>query len=139
MTDKYSSDKYNLDFEKWSALASDDPAAFEQRRQKLIDDFIMDLPEEKRQRMRCLQWRVDGVRRVSKTPLAACIEISRMMWESIKGENGLLEALNNVKVLCQLDGADASRLTLKPDHVADIIPFPRRAGNDDEFTPRDLL
>lgn len=87
----------NFDFEKWSRLANTDPEAFEQHRAQVINDFIQDLPEERQQRIRCLQWRVDGIRRTSKTPMAACIEISRMMWDSVKGENGLLNALYHLQ------------------------------------------
>ena len=82
-----------FDFEAWSKLASNDPEAFEQHREDLINQFIGELPEDKQHRMRCLQWRVDSVRRLAKTPMAACIEISKMMWDSVKGEHGLLKAL----------------------------------------------
>lgn len=108
------------DFDKWSTLANKDPQAFEERRQQLINEFIMELPEDKRQRMRCLQWRVDSVRRLSKTPMAACIAISRMMWDSIKGENGLLDTLNGLAEITRFDGV---RSTYKPT-VASILKFP---------------
>lgn len=112
--------KYQFDFEKWSELANNDPEAFEDYRQKLINNFIKDLPEDKQQRMRCLQWRVDSVRRLAKTPMAACIEISRMMWESVKGENGLLQALHQLTSTCE------SEYPVKPcvPNEAKILDFP---------------
>lgn len=112
--------KYQFDFEKWSKLATNDPEAFEQYREKLINNFIKDLPEDKQHRMRCLQWRVDNVRKLAKTPMAACIEISRMMWESVKGEHGLLQALH------QLTDACDSQYPIKPYEPteAKILEFP---------------
>ena len=110
------------DFDRWSKLANNDPQAFEDRRQKLIDDFILELPEDKQHRMRCLQWRVDSVRRISKTPMAACIAISRMMWESIEGENGLLDSLNSLVKITRFDGTAP---TYKPT-VAAILKFPQK-------------
>lgn len=87
------STKQQLDFDDWSQLAATDPAAFEARRERMINDFIDSAPPEKRQRLRGLQWRIDQTRRRSKTPLAACIRISEMMWDSMMGEDGLLERM----------------------------------------------
>ncbi len=110
----------SFDFEKWAKLASKDPEAFEQHREKLINEFITELPEDRQQRMRCIQWRVDSVRRLAKTPMAACIEISRMMWDSVKGENGLLEALQNLTKTCRFDTPIS-----RPNPInADILSFP---------------
>ena len=119
MTKEYFDD---FDFEKWSRLASKDPEAFEQYRKRVINDFITELPKEKQQRMRCLQWRVDSVRRLSKTPMAACIEISRMMWDSIKGEHGLMDALHELQLACQFDG-QYQPPSRSPD-PENVLPFP---------------
>jgi hypothetical protein len=128
----------DFNFEKWSELASKDPDAFEERRERLINEFIMDMPEEKRQRMRCLQWRVDNVRKLSKTPMAACIEISRMMWDSIKGENGLLEALQALSDVCQLDGSVNPDALLKAKSTADVLEFRAKADSKADFATSDL-
>lgn len=82
-----------LDFDEWLTLASKDPAGFEAKRRKVLDAVIAQAPEERRQRLKGLQWRVDQLRGRSPTPLAACILLSEMMWESFAGENGLVEAL----------------------------------------------
>jgi len=83
-----------VDFEKLSALAASDPDAFESLRADLIEEQILRAPPERQQRLRCLQWRIDQIRRSSRTPLAACIRISQMMWDSVTGPGGLQEALN---------------------------------------------
>ncbi len=129
----------NFDFEKWSSLASTDPEAFEQHRKQVINNFIQDLPEEKQQRMRCLQWRVDSVRRLAKTPLAACIEISNMMWDSIKGKNGLLEALHGLT-----DGYTGETITRQKaaraaDRQANVLEFPGKTRQKADLATQDLL
>lgn len=79
----------NLDFDHLLQLAEEDPARFENMRQAAIDDFISTLPEERQERMRRLQWRIDQERR-NRTPLSACVKISSMMWEHMVGPQGLL-------------------------------------------------
>ena len=84
---------HDLDFDALCALAQHDPAAFESHRARVIQAAIERAPAGRRQRLHRLQWRVDQVRRRSATPLAACISLSDMMWESVTGEHGLLETL----------------------------------------------
>ncbi len=81
------------DFDEWRSLAKRDPEGFELARRRALDAVIAQAPESRRHRLRGLQWRVDRVRERSATPLAACISLSDMMWESFAGENGLIEAL----------------------------------------------
>lgn len=70
------------DFETWMNLAKEDPSRFEALRQKTIDDFITQVPENKQLHLRRVQWRVDQARQRAGTPLAACVALSRMMWDS---------------------------------------------------------
>ena len=62
-------------------------------RQECLEELIEQAPDHCKQRMRGLQWRIDQTRARSANPMAACLNISQMMWESITGEGGLLEAL----------------------------------------------
>lgn len=78
-----------LDFDSMSRIAKEDPREFERLRQEAIDEFIESAPEERRQRLRCLQWRIDQERR-NCSPLSACLKISNMMWEHLLGAEGLL-------------------------------------------------
>ncbi len=89
--------KYRFDlaeFDHWAQQAVSDPDAFEARRSRLIEAFISSVPAERQPRLRGLQWRIDQIRRGSRTPLASCIRISRMMWDSVLGTGGLREVLN---------------------------------------------
>lgn len=71
-----------LDYEGLSRLAHDDPAAYEAMRQRLIDRFIDNVPGKEQRRLRGLQFRIDQVRRLARSPLAATIKISSLMWSS---------------------------------------------------------
>lgn len=81
------------DFDEWLALAQEDPAAFERRRSRLIEDVIQDAPDHLHQRLRGLQFRIDMERRRARTPMGACVRISGMMWNAFLGEGGLRDTL----------------------------------------------
>lgn len=116
--------KYHFDlaeFDHWARLAVVDPDAFEARRSRLVEDFISSVPPERQLRLRRLQWRIDQIRRRARTPLAACIHISRMMWDSVLGDGGLHETLNGV-----LDGRGPSRSVPAARLNAQVLLFPDR-------------
>ncbi|HHJ16637.1 MAG TPA: DUF3135 domain-containing protein [Gammaproteobacteria bacterium] len=85
-----------VDFDNWSELARSDPEAFEARRAEVIEQMIQSMPEHRQQRMRCLQWKIDQVRDRAANPMAACIKLSEMMWDSLVGPGGLREVLERV-------------------------------------------
>ncbi len=64
-------------------LAKVNPHEFELKRDELINEFIQQLPEKYKKRLGCFQWRINCVRDSAKTPLAACIKISKMMFGSV--------------------------------------------------------
>jgi len=110
--------RVHIDFEDWSALARSDPEQFEARRSQVIQAFIQDAPAEKRARLRGLQWQIDQVRALSGTPLGACVRISRMMWESLSGHDGLIDALEHL-------GSPGTRCS-RGTESAKVLPFRRR-------------
>jgi len=83
-----------LDFDEWRILAISDPEGFEARRRKVLQAAIERAPEKCQRRLQGLQWRIDIVRRHSASPMAACISLSDMMWESFAGNQGLVEILH---------------------------------------------
>ena len=103
------------DFDSWRELAREDPEGFEAQRRAAIDAAISGAPEGRRQRLRCLQWRIDQTRDRAPNPMAACLALSRMMWERVTGEQGLLQAIG------QLQGHSAPR---RP--PARVLPLARR-------------
>jgi len=104
-----------FDFSHWSRLARQDPPEFERQRQLAIDELIDRLPQHRRLRLQRLQWRIDQVRRRAGTPMAACLVLSRMMWDSVLEEDGLLHTL----------GARGPAHSRPPAREATILPFRR--------------
>lgn len=91
-----SSEKKGFEFTDWSKLAISDLTAFESKRKQVIEDFIQSVPKARQHRLRCLQWRIDQTRKLSKNPMDACIKLSQLMMESVYGENGLINALQGL-------------------------------------------
>lgn len=58
-----------LSFDEMMVMARDEPEEFEKYRQKIIDGFIANLPPEKHERARQIQWRIDQSVRNVKNPL----------------------------------------------------------------------
>ncbi len=85
-----------FNFNEWMQLAQDDPDAFEQRREAAINSLINNASSQSRKRLEGMQWQIDQVRAKSKTPLAACLQLSKMMWDKVQGENGLVDHLNQL-------------------------------------------
>jgi hypothetical protein len=104
-----------FDFDAWAELARNDPQAFELERKLLLERAIMKAPAEHRQRLRCLQWKIDQIRNLASTPMAACLQINRLLWENICGEHGLLNLLQRMQIPGLLD--NKQRTTAK------ILPF----------------
>ena len=95
-----------FDFNAWAELARRDPQAFELERKLLIERAIMRAPADKQQRLRCLQWKLDQVRKLASTPMAACLQINRLLWESIVSERGLLHCLQHLQSGTRPDSSD---------------------------------
>ena len=111
-------ENYPKEFDEWASLASSDPDGFEKLRQALIDQFIQEAPAERRHRLRCLQWRIEQERARSKTPLGACIRLSRMMWDKVLARGGLVDHLQGLS-----HTLETGRIGSRTGH---IIPFPTR-------------
>ncbi len=105
---------HEFDFDTMMNLAKNNPEEFEALRQTLINNFIESLPEENQHRMKCLQWRIDRTREQSKTPLAACMALTEMMWDSFEQLNALF---------LEMKGSDSRVKVSVPLQTADILPF----------------
>ncbi len=79
--------RIHIDFEEWANLAKADPDSFERLRSNTLAQAISRAPSDRQQHLRCLQWRVDRVRERTTNPLAACIAISDMMWDTFQSLN----------------------------------------------------
>jgi len=101
-----------FDFDAWTNLFCDDPQAFEKQRTRAIEQLIRQAPAHKQQRLRCLQWKLDQIRRISPTPLAASVRMNQLLWESLAGADGLLDRLQRPCTARQRR------------YTARVIPFP---------------
>ena len=85
-----------FDFDEWVKLARDNPEAYEDKRRQMLQEVIDSTSPEVRRRMQGLQWKIDQIRSTSTNPMASCLKISQMMWDSVLGENGLLEHMERL-------------------------------------------
>ena len=107
-----------LDFDHWLELAKSDPDGFEALRTKPINEAIERFAQTRQGHLRRIQWRVDKVRERSRTPMAACIAISNMMWDSFHHLN-----LTYKQLYEQVSNGDYE---VQPLPSAKVIPFRSR-------------
>jgi hypothetical protein len=104
-----------IDFDHWSELAKSDPDSFEQLRNRTLQACISRSSSDHQDRLRCLQWRIDQIRSQSGTPLAACVKISGIMWDTFNRLGTLYNQAAQLK----------AGTTLPNPQSAKIIPFPK--------------
>ncbi len=85
-----------FDFDEMARLATEDPDGFERRREQLLAAVIEQASPDLQRRLKGLQWQVDQVRMTTSNPMASCIRISQMMWDSVLEKDGLLENLQRL-------------------------------------------
>lgn len=112
-----------VDFDSWMKTAREDPEAFEAMRLAAIEDVINRAPEANRERLRRLQWRIDQERRLAKTPLSACIRLSRMMWRNVTGPGGLQERFAELQRT--IAGSETQAGHMLPRPRAQVVPLVR--------------
>lgn len=88
------------------ALAQSNPEALERLRMQEVENVINSAPEHMQRRLRGLQFQIDCKRQAQKSPMAACIVLSKMMHDSLHRLNAVLngkpveqEETRNGKVL----------------------------------------
>jgi len=64
-------------------IARENPERLERIRHYFIEKHIQAAPERMQRRLRGLQFQIDGLRRIHKSPMGSCIEISKLMYESL--------------------------------------------------------
>ncbi len=112
MQDQRHSDSF--DFDGWANLARTDQTAFEHKRKKILDAVIAEAPARNQAQLRRIQWKLDRIRELAPTPLAACVRMQELMWDSVLSDDGLLARLR------QLPPSETA-----PANTAKILQFPR--------------
>lgn len=72
----------HFDFKEWADLYQVDPAAFEQRREAVLESYVASLDPEHRQSLEKTLFRIRMIRQRAKSPLQSAMESSKLMWES---------------------------------------------------------
>lgn len=85
-----------IDFDHWSELAKSDPDSFEQLRNRTLQACINRSSSDHQERLRCLQWRIDQIRSQSGSPLAACVKISGIMWDTFNRLGNLYNQVEQI-------------------------------------------
>ena len=111
-----------IDFDTWSEMARTDPETFELLRLAGIETAIESASESNRDRLRCLQWRIDQERRLARTPMAACLRISRMMWRTVLGPGGLNDRFGELQGLFS---EHPEGLPANPQLAGQVVAFAR--------------
>lgn len=101
-------------------LAREDPEALEALRRELIERYIAGAPEGIQLRLRQLQFRIDGIRKTSSSPLVASQRIHALMWESFVQ---LKEELRCVGLLKQGNASPLVAGRGQPKRSAAVIPL----------------
>ncbi len=101
-------------------LAKEDPSALEALRQREVEALIASAPSDMQRRLRGLQFQIDAKRRASKTPMAACVAISQMMFDSVYELNDVLNKPSDPQKTQQIRDS-------KPTAVS-VLRFPHTAS-----------
>lgn len=88
---------YHIDFDEWARLAKSDPASFESLRDRVLEHRIARAPQDRQHRLRCLQWRINQIRKTASNPMAACISISNMMWSTFSNLEEVYRDLRQIR------------------------------------------
>ncbi len=92
-----------FDFDYWANIAKVDPDRFESMREAILEDLIEQSPSHMRRRMEGLQWQINQIRITSSNPMASCLRISQLMWNSVLGDQGLITALQTPEKILNID------------------------------------
>ena len=109
-----------------SQLACNDPRAFELLRQELVESFIDSAPARLKSRLSGIQFRVDGLRRLSRSALGSTVGVYQLMWSSFLRLNSTWQEVVRLKE----GGIEESASTMT------CCPLPSGTGRILEFKPR---
>lgn len=106
------------DFDERLRLYREDPEEYERLRQRLIEEVIESVDEDRRESLRRFHWRIETEFRKHKSPIGAFIALQKMFFEQVYGKGGFQDALEVI-----LGKKDASCLSPRESKSADIVPF----------------
>lgn len=105
-------------FDELKKLAQENPEELERFRQQQVNAIIESAPEHLRRRLKGIQFQVDCRRKLHKSAMGSCISISKMMQDSVKQLN---EVLNGT-------GKAAPKATKQARQNGQVLSFPVTAN-----------
>ena len=120
----------NLELPKFDVMvkmAKEDPKALEVLRQEMVDQLINEAPQQYHRKLRGLQFKIDMERERSKTPMASCIKLSKMMQESFLELRDTLRKAqqSHMHQLKQFSRSHAGTLDSNQNHSAPPVAHPK--------------
>lgn len=82
----------SFDFEYWAELHKRSPKEFEEKRAILMETYVENIAEHHQRRAKGILFQIDAIRRNPNTPIKNCIEISKMMWDSLLEMQNILSS-----------------------------------------------
>lgn len=116
------------DFDTLRDLAKNDPEGLESLRIALCNKVINEAPDHAKARLQGLMFQINSRRKLARSNLEACQEISNMMHESLQRMQAMLKDLRSMQsesILLSTRHYD-DQLGIdskKPQYNADILPF----------------
>lgn len=86
----------NVTFDELKTLFETDPVAAEQKANEIIEEYIMTLPDERQQRVRAINWRIQQELRHVKDPTARMNKMVEMFWNGVKEFQDVLKSPKEV-------------------------------------------
>jgi len=115
--------------EDLARLARDDPEAYEAFRREMIQTFIDNAPPRLKSRLAGIQFRVEGLRRLSPSGLGATVRIYELMWESFLTLNHDWQDFVRMKDELSSGQIAVEATQYRPLKEARILEFRQRALN----------
>ena len=118
-------------FEALVALAKEDPIEFEVLRDQLCKQVMDQAPEHIARRLKGLQFKINLERRRSKTALKSCLEVSKLMHNSLmeldKALSNPQEFLREHHSMTNQDAASSNNTKAKQSSADIIQLFPKQS------------
>ena len=101
-------------FNELSDLYDTNPLAAEVKAKQILEDYIATLPEERQQRARAYNWRIQQELRKFKDPVARMNKMVEMFWDGVKDFQSALDGTHPSLILDQTGEPSVVKFPEKP-------------------------
>lgn len=122
-----SNDSYYLTsnelFEYQANLAKTDPERLQRELMEEFEKFLLQVPPERHQELRQLQWRIDMERKKARNPTDAMVRLQKMMWRQFYAEDGFVFAVKQLVKVCHMTEELIKTSVVSDSKNAEILTF----------------